>query len=155
MSCLRWLLRGDGGGGVRALYRGFGVMILRDVPSYGVYTVVYESLLVTMIRNNLTDKHGVVANLVSGGMAGVVCWGLIIPFDVVKSLMQADPSGARYSSVTDCVRQTYRTCGVRGFFTGITVCCLRAFPVNAVTFLFYNKCLHFLNDNVSWEFNTD
>ena len=138
---------------MRALYRGMGVMTFRDGPSYGVYTVVYELMLEKMIKYEMTDKHGVVANLVSGGMAGVVCWGLIIPFDVVKSLMQADPSGNKYSSVWDCVRQTYQTCGVRGFFTGITVCCVRAFPVNAVTFLFYNKCLNFLNENISWKFS--
>jgi solute carrier family 25 (mitochondrial carnitine/acylcarnitine transporter), member 20/29 len=29
-------------GGVRGLYRGLGVTLLRDIPSYGLYFAIYE-----------------------------------------------------------------------------------------------------------------
>lgn len=124
-------------------------MTYRDVPTFGVYTLVYEWLMHTLLTTRLSDKNGIVANLLAGGTAGVCCWSLIIPFDVIKSLMQADITHRKYNGMVDCTIKIYKMRGIRVFWTGLTVTCIRAFPVNAMTFLIYSKCLSFLNRKVT------
>ena len=140
---------------VASMYRGMLVMIYRDVPTFGLYTLVYTYLYKFFMRHEITDRKGIFANLMAGGTAGVCGWILIIPFDVVKSLVQADTSHTKYSGMWDCIVKTYRTCGLRAFWTGLPIVCARAFPVNAVTFLIYSKCLLFLNSNVTWGVNVN
>ena len=120
-------------------------MILRDVPTYGVYTLVYEGLYAFFVKNGYTDSKGIIANLLAGGISGVACWFPIMPFDNVKSLLQADTSHKKYSGFWDCSRKLYQSRGIRGFYTGVVMVSFRAFPVNAVTFLAYAKSLEYLN----------
>ncbi|ELU17194.1 hypothetical protein CAPTEDRAFT_133374, partial [Capitella teleta] len=138
--------------GILGMYHGTSSMVYRDAPTFGVYTVSYEFIFNQMTQRRIGDQHGVVASLVSGGMTGVITWVLAIPWDNVKSLIQADPSQTCFKSNWDCVKYIYEHRGVRGFFTGLGVCCLRAFPVNAVTFLVYSQLLRLLNSqSVSYQ----
>jgi len=58
--------------------------------------------------------------------------------------MQADLSGRRYGGLLDCARTVYVANGLGGFFSGLTVICVRAFPVNAIIFLVYTHALDYL-----------
>lgn len=71
-----------------------------------------------------------------GGLAGEALWLASYPLDVVKSKMQSDGFGpkSRYQGFTDCVRQTWRGEGWRGFWRGIGPTLARAMPVSAGTF---------------------
>jgi len=71
-----------------------------------------------------------------GGLAGELLWLGSYPFDVVKSKMQSDGfgTGMRYQGMVDCVRQTWRGEGWRGFWKGVGPTLLRAMPVSAGTF---------------------
>ena len=87
-------------------------------------------------------------------------WAGVIHIDVVKSRIQSDnPLNprygvffetpihdtchhicvfvSRYRGMLDCFRQCYIEGGIRIFFRGFTICCLRAFPTNGATFLGY------------------
>lgn len=78
------------------------------------------------------------AILMAGGVAGVMAWVFCTPMDVVKARMQMSGSGGReYSGVLHCMRVSLREEGVRVFFKGLLLNSIRAFPVNAVTFLSY------------------
>ncbi|KAL8677200.1 MAG: hypothetical protein Q9186_006342, partial [Xanthomendoza sp. 1 TL-2023] len=100
-----------------------------------------------------------------GGLAGETLWLSSYPFDVIKSKMQSDgfrqPETAtldkikknsgkvndekeggrregqvkRYRNLRDCVKQTWREEGGRGFWKGIGPTCVRALPVSAGTFI--------------------
>ena len=140
-QCIRWLHQKYG---FRGLYHGFGAMLLRDVPTYGLYMLIYEVLFVRIKDMDTTDDNGIIAGLVAGGVAGVVTWTCALPMDVVKSVVQADLDRSSYQNLLHCARFVYSTRGVRGFFAGWTVCSLRAFPTNAVTFLLYEQCRRLL-----------
>ena len=140
IACLRWTYRRHG---VAGWYRGAGVMAARDVPTFGVYMLVYR-LLVDRLGTRLSPAN-VTLHLVAGGSAGVVAWTLAMPTDVIKSLLQADVQRTRYSGAVDCARKLYAAGGAGAFGTGLGVTCLRAFPANAITFLVYAKTLHYLN----------
>ena len=94
-----------------------------------------------MMDRKWTDSHGAFASLLSGGTAGVISWLAIMPFDVVKSLYQADINKVIFSSMWDCTKKTYALGGVKKFYTGAVMACARAFPVNAVIFLVHTQCL--------------
>ena len=144
MQCMAAVYRQHG---ISGCFRGFYAMGVRDVPTFGVYVVVYEYLFHVLSQSRLTDNHGVLSSLVAGGFAGVACWSLIIPVDVVKSQLQADlvKNSGPSKSIWFYVRRTYQQHGVRGFLTGLQVTCVRAFLVNAVTFLFYSLVLRYLD----------
>ncbi|XP_074651668.1 solute carrier family 25 member 45-like [Tubulanus polymorphus] len=132
-------------GGLRRVYRGFTINAIRDLPASAAYWVVYTWFMEQ--TSTKFDKHGIMCELVSGGMAGVLSWYMIMPFDVIKSRMQADTFGTKYANTIDCVKQSYKLDGIRVFMKGSLVTALRAFPVNAATMLVYQKCMLFFNAN--------
>ena len=69
----------------------------------------------------------------------MIAWTSTFPFDVIKSRMQADGNNGvfLYKGVVDCVVQSYKTSGIRSFFSGLGPTLLRAFPTNAVIFSVY------------------
>ncbi|XP_002736823.1 solute carrier family 25 member 45-like [Saccoglossus kowalevskii] len=138
VDCLRSICKSEG---IPGCYRGLTIMLMRDVPANGIYFLSYEVLC-----RKLTSKSGKSPSpfvvLLAGGLAGALSWAAINPLDVIKSRLQADGvKGHKYNSIYHCVVDSYRTSGLRVFWTGLTINCLRGFPVNAVTFLVYSLIL--------------
>ncbi|XP_032413357.1 solute carrier family 25 member 45-like isoform X1 [Xiphophorus hellerii] len=137
IHCVAVILQQEG---VRGLYRGGAALALRDVPCYGLYFLPYE-----LIRKALTEtgeEPGTFAILMAGGVAGVVTWACATPMDVVKARLQMSGAGGQqYSGVLHCMRVSLKEEGVRVFFKGLLLNSVRAFPVNAVTFLTYESLL--------------
>ena len=96
-----------------------------------------------------THSQGVFASLLAGGLAGMTAWTLALPDNDTKSFIQSDVDHSRYRGVVDCARQVYRNRGIPGFFAGLTVIFLRAFPVNAIIFLVYTKSLRYLDSRTT------
>eukprot|EP01025_Chloroclados_australasicus_P018447 TRINITY_DN19691_c0_g1_i1.p2 TRINITY_DN19691_c0_g1~~TRINITY_DN19691_c0_g1_i1.p2 ORF type:complete len:280 (-),score=11.39 TRINITY_DN19691_c0_g1_i1:143-982(-) len=116
--------------GVKGFYNGFTITAIRDVPSFGVYFAVYEALKSRINATNLFNL------LMAGGIAGVISWAVIYPFDVVKSRMQ---SGMYSQQLTwqQCMVDCYKKEGMKALVRGIGACSVRAFCVNAVIFVAY------------------
>lgn len=77
---------------------------------------------------------------IAGGIAGVFSWLLILPLDFIKSRLQADHvTSPQYSGIKDCAVKTLRNEGLAAFYRGWLMVACRAFPVNAVIFLAYDK----------------
>ncbi|KAM4737171.1 solute carrier family 25 member 45 [Anableps anableps] len=137
IHCVAVILQQEG---FRGLYRGGVALALRDVPCYGLYFLPYE-----VTRKALTEtgeEPGTFAILMAGGVAGVVTWACATPMDVVKARLQMSGAGGRqYSGVLHCIRVSLKEEGVRVFFKGLLLNSVRAFPVNAITFLTYESLL--------------
>jgi hypothetical protein len=79
------------------------------------------------------------ASFIGGGIAGSATWALVYPIDVVKSVIQTAP----LNTPKEQLKSSYVTLKIlkeRGpvaFYRGLGVTVLRAFPVNAATFYFY------------------
>eukprot|EP00095_Tigriopus_kingsejongensis_P008085 maker-scaffold1604_size34042-snap-gene-0.14 protein:Tk08085 transcript:maker-scaffold1604_size34042-snap-gene-0.14-mRNA-1 annotation:"hypothetical protein DAPPUDRAFT_214129" len=117
--------------GVSGLYKGLGIMALRDCPSFGIYMIIYDHTVPVLSNHNVP-----LVSFISGGIAGVISWLSIMPLDVVKSMLQADnPQNPRYHSILQAYRACVKQFGWRGFFRGSLAVSLRAFPVNGATFL--------------------
>lgn len=75
-------------------------------------------------------------------MAGVVTWTCATPMDVVKARLQMSGAGGKvYTGILHCMRVSLREEGVRFFFKGLLLNSVRAFPVNAITFLIYESLM--------------
>lgn len=91
---------------------------------------------------NIFPPSGTFAILMAGGVAGVVTWAFATPMDVVKARLQMSGAGGReYRGVLHCMTVSIREEGVRVFFKGLLLNSVRAFPVNAVTFLVYESLM--------------
>lgn len=130
-DCVRYVLKE---GGLRSVFQGTGMTMVRDVPGNAAYFSGYEAFrrLFCYLEDRTTPSS--VGLLFSGGMAGALNWIVAIPFDTVKSRWQTAPKGT-YSSALDVARQTLATEGAKGFFRGMGPAIGRAFPANAACIL--------------------
>jgi solute carrier family 25 carnitine/acylcarnitine transporter 20/29 len=125
---------------LRGIGRGYWLTCLRDVPAFGFYFGTYDYMCRWELRRRglgHIDELSPAFICVAGGVGGTISWISSYPVDVVKSRYQIDGMGSgtyRYSSGVDCFRQTSRE-GWRALFAGLSPTLIRAFPVNAVTFV--------------------
>lgn len=118
--------------GLKGVFKGLPITVLREVPGFSTYFVTYELLT----RKNDDVPVSTVRMLFAGGFAGTASWILTYPIDVVKSRLQADGmvGPAKYLGALDCLKKSISSEGY-GFLTrGLTSTILRAFPTNAACF---------------------
>jgi len=142
LHCARSIMRE---GGVATLYRGTLITALRDSPATGAYFVVFEELerrLPLWVPALKGDR----SVLIAGGTAGVLTWAAAYPFDTVKTYIMSQPvdAPAHRRQVLPVARALLRENGVRWFYRGLGTCLIRAFPVNAATFLVYKRAKELL-----------
>ena len=127
------------------LYRGWGALAWRDGPGTAVYMASYHKLKGFGSLNSSASEE--VVEFFAGGFAGVLCWLSILPFDTVKTRLQFDAGASmpkyRYKGLFDGISSIVKTEGVQALFSGWKPLCARAFPVNAVTFLVYERVLKY------------
>lgn len=124
-------------GGLRSMYRGTTLTLARDIPGNIAWFGTYEYLKHTFTKmvngsaNANPKEKSTVAILTAGGLAGMACWAVCIPFDVLKSRQQAAPvSMTSYQVFQDLVRKE----GYAALFRGLKPALMRAFPANAACF---------------------
>jgi solute carrier family 25 carnitine/acylcarnitine transporter 20/29 len=124
--------------GARGLFKGLIPTLSRDVPGNAIAFGVYEALKQFMAGGPDTSQLGMGALLTSGGIAGAVCWALIYPTDVVKSVIQIDESHQpKYSGTIDAFKKLATSEGFKGLYKGFGPALARSVPGNAACFLAY------------------
>lgn len=142
--------------GIWGIYRGITPMMWRDVLPYGIYMLVYEYMIGVEERMHRLkrDRFGggsvvpVVSSpyeasliAVAGAVAGIVSWMFIVPFDVIKTVMQSETDPTVHKNMLHCARTLVERHGWRSLFRGSSMVIFRAAPVNSITFLGYEWCL--------------
>lgn len=113
--------------GIRGLYKGTTLTLMRDVPGNMVYFGVYE-----LAKRAL--GNGAPAALLAGALAGVSFWPVVLPMDCLKSRYQTAPDGT-YKNIGEVYSQLLEEDGAGGMFRGIKPAMMRSAPANAVSFL--------------------
>jgi solute carrier family 25 carnitine/acylcarnitine transporter 20/29 len=131
--------------GLRGIYRGTPVTLVREAITFGTYFSVYAAMIDFFQSRSKDGELGMGEVILSGAVAGITLWPLCFPFDVIKTKLQTDSfTEPKFKNARDCARQIYSTFGWRGFFKGIAPCMLRAGPVNGGTFAAYTLAFNSL-----------
>ncbi|XP_056664277.1 mitochondrial carnitine/acylcarnitine carrier protein-like [Monodelphis domestica] len=132
--------------GIRGIYKGTVLTLLRDVPANGMYFMTYEWLkdILTPEGKSVHDL-GALRILTAGGAAGIFFWVMAIPPDVLKSRFQTAPAGKYPNGFRDVLKELIAQEGVTSLYKGLTAVMIRAFPANAACFLGFEVALSFLN----------
>lgn len=127
--------------GIGGLYRGLGITILRDIPSFWAYFGLYEGLKAAFVYRRLGVADGSKSNgleqFLAGGFAGISAWLTAYPQDVVKSRVQMDYKYSNAKTAAQALIAETRGGNWRSLFRGFGPTILRAFPANAATFVAY------------------
>ncbi|KAM3185376.1 hypothetical protein ACTXT7_006508 [Hymenolepis weldensis] len=119
-------------GGIRSIYSGSGVTLLRDIPASGMFFLSYEWIKEILRRRNASKSDlSVHQTLFAGGMAGIFNWLVAIPPDVLKSRLQTAPIGKYPHGIRSIFQELMAKEGIFALYKGATPVLLRAFPANA------------------------
>ena len=122
--------------GVRNIYNGLGITVLRNTFSVGFFFWGYENTKILF-----TNEY--MGPFVGGAVAGLMCWGPTYPLDNIKTRIQTDTT-KQYKGIRDVITKVYKKYGHRGLWNGFTPCMIRAAVVNPFVFVAYEtgiKCL--------------
>jgi solute carrier family 25 carnitine/acylcarnitine transporter 20/29 len=135
LDCAKQVLKE---GGMASLYKGTVATLARDIPGtvayFGMYEFAKKELMAIQGIDPNKGQLSPVAVLTAGGLAGMACWTVGIPADVIKSRYQTAPEG-KYSGIVDVYRALIKEEGYAGLFRGLRPALIRAFPANAACFL--------------------
>ncbi|KAK7255365.1 hypothetical protein RIF29_28774 [Crotalaria pallida] len=139
--------------GLRGMFRGLRITMIRDSPSHGLYFWTYEYMREQLhpgCRKNCDESLDTM--LIAGGLAGVSSWILCYPFDVIKTRLQAQaqtPSCLKYKGIYDCFKKSIQEEGLVVLWRGVGTAVARAFVVNGAIFAAYEATLRILYKNGS------
>ena len=148
LDCIRKIKQKDGWLG---LNRGYWITLWREVPAFACYFATYDTMCTWRLRfteGMKLDDLSVPFLLVAGGLSGMLTWLVSYPCDVIKSRLQVDGmyGECRYNGISDCFKKSYLESGrdFRVFFKGLNSTLIRAFPVNAATFVTVTFMLRYM-----------
>ncbi|KAM7255725.1 hypothetical protein ACFE04_008623 [Oxalis oulophora] len=136
--------------GLKGMYRGFTITVLRDAPAHGFYFWTYEYMREQLHPGcRKTGQETLNTMLIAGGLAGVASWVSCYPLDVMKTRLQSqnENSPKRYNGIVDCFRKSVKQEGYNVLWRGLGTAVARAFVVNGAIFSAYEIALRCLFNN--------
>ncbi|XP_037338219.2 calcium-binding mitochondrial carrier protein SCaMC-2-A [Pungitius pungitius] len=102
-------------GGMRSLWRGNGVNVIKIAPESALKFMAYEQIkqLIGSDRASLN----IAERFVAGSLAGVIAQSTIYPMEVLKTRLALRTTG-QYSGISDCAKHIFRREGLRAFYKG-------------------------------------
>lgn len=109
--------------GLRALWRGVGPTLWRDVPFSGIYWFGYEEIKRSLASKGYAGAH---VAFISGALSGTTAAVVVSPFDTLKTRRQAIVMSAMAggssttTSLIGLCKNIVRTEGVSALYAGLT-----------------------------------
>ena len=91
-----------------------------------------------MVHPGKDERLTFVQNVVCGAVSGITAKSLVSPLEVVKILSQVGTRNARHG-LRKTFQTVYRNEGLKAFWKGNGVSCLRLFPYSATQFVAFNS----------------
>ncbi|KAJ2781406.1 coenzyme A transporter [Coemansia javaensis] len=124
--------------GVRGLFQGHSMQLVRVFPYAAVKFMSYEQLK-TRLGRRIGDEH--LRNFLAGSLCGVISLMVSYPLDMIRVRMaySLPAAGARPEGVVAVARRVFREeahrFGILNFFRGFTVSLMGIVPYGGVSFL--------------------
>ncbi|CAL8344162.1 unnamed protein product [Lota lota] len=121
-------------GGVRSLWRGNGVNIIKIAPETALKFMAYEQIKRLISSDNETLT--IVDRFVAGSMAGVIAQSSIYPMEMLKTRLALRKTG-QFLGISDCAWQIFRREGLRAFYRGYVPNMLGIIPYAGIDLAVY------------------
>ncbi|OQE27605.1 hypothetical protein PENSTE_c004G10389 [Penicillium steckii] len=137
-------------GGMRSLFAGNGLNVLKVMPESAIKFGAYESakrFFARMEGHNDTKRLLPVSQFLSGGLGGMVAQCFVYPLDTLKFRMQCSTveGGLRGNKlIAATARKVWNANGLLGFFRGLPLGLVGMFPYAAIdlsTFEYLKRAL--------------
>ncbi|XP_010874531.2 calcium-binding mitochondrial carrier protein SCaMC-2-A [Esox lucius] len=102
-------------GGMRSLWRGNGMNVIKIAPESAIKFMAYEQI--KRLIGNDKETLGILERFVAGSTAGVIAQSTIYPMEVLKTRLALRTTG-QYSSIFDCAKTIFRKEGLGAFYKG-------------------------------------
>ncbi|QRW00353.1 mitochondrial carrier protein [Ceratobasidium sp. AG-Ba] len=124
------------------IWRGFASSLVYR-SSFCWMFISYEVLMRSFSHLNGTrfEMSTPTANFLAGGFGSFGYWIMGVPFDNIKNRILAAPLDAPRLTFWPVAKGIYATQGWTGYFRGLSLCIIRAFPVNACAFFVYESLM--------------
>lgn len=116
--------------GLKGLYRGTGVTLVRDVP----YNVIFFPLY-SYLRERWGGEANVLGTFAAGCIAGALAAGTCTPMDVMKTRIQVPGGKERYGGTISCARMIWKEEGPQALLKGLFPRIAVVAPLFGVTLL--------------------
>ncbi|XP_048847690.1 calcium-binding mitochondrial carrier protein SCaMC-3b isoform X1 [Brienomyrus brachyistius] len=123
-------------GGVRSLWRGNGINVLKIAPESAIKFMAYEQIKWLMKGCKDGGSLRVHERFVAGSLAGATAQTIIYPMEVLKTRLTLRKTG-QYSGMVDCGKQILRREGVRAFYRGYVPNTLGIIPYAGIDLAVY------------------
>uniref|UniRef100_A0AAR2LIT7 Solute carrier family 25 member 23a n=1 Tax=Pygocentrus nattereri TaxID=42514 RepID=A0AAR2LIT7_PYGNA len=123
-------------GGLRALWRGNGINVLKIAPETAIKFLAYEQIKRLMHGSKDGGSLKVQERFIAGSLAGATAQTIIYPMEVLKTRLTLRKTG-QYSSVVDCARQILKKEGMQAFYKGYTPNILGIIPYAGIDLAVY------------------
>ncbi|TRY83625.1 hypothetical protein DNTS_022103 [Danionella cerebrum] len=102
-------------GGLRSLWRGNGINVVKIAPESAIKFMAYEQIK-RLIGSN-QETLGIVERLVSGSLAGAIAQSSIYPMEVLKTRLALGKTG-QFDGISDCAKHILKKEGLVAFYKG-------------------------------------
>ncbi|XP_059588216.1 mitochondrial adenyl nucleotide antiporter SLC25A23 isoform X1 [Alligator mississippiensis] len=121
-------------GGIRSLWRGNGINVLKIAPESAIKFMAYEQIKRAIRGQQETLR--VQERFVAGSLAGATAQTIIYPMEVLKTRLTLRATG-QYVGVADCARSILRHEGIRAFYKGYLPNMLGIIPYAGIDLAIY------------------
>uniref|UniRef100_A0A8C5PGS3 Solute carrier family 25 member 25 n=1 Tax=Leptobrachium leishanense TaxID=445787 RepID=A0A8C5PGS3_9ANUR len=121
-------------GGIRSLWRGNGINVIKIAPESAIKFMAYEQIKRVIGSNQ--ETLGIRERLVAGSLAGVIAQSSIYPMEVLKTRMALRKTG-QYQGVMDCGKKMLMKEGVSAFYKGYVPNMLGIIPYAGIDLAVY------------------
>uniref|UniRef100_A0A1A8L4L0 Solute carrier family 25 member 25 n=2 Tax=Nothobranchius TaxID=28779 RepID=A0A1A8L4L0_9TELE len=121
-------------GGVRSLWRGNGINVIKIAPESAIKFMAYEQI--KRLIGSDQETLGITERFVSGSLAGAIAQSSIYPMEVLKTRLALRRTG-QYSGIVDCAKHIFQKESVATFYKGYVPNMLGIIPYAGIDLAVY------------------
>ncbi|CAF1256632.1 unnamed protein product [Rotaria sp. Silwood1] len=122
-------------GGIRSLWRGNLMNVIKVSPETGLRLMSYETFK-RLVGQTQTHEISVIEKFLCGSAAGFTASALIYPMKTIKTRLTIRKTN-EYKSIMDCIMKIYRGEGLRAFYKGLLPSALAILPASGIELALY------------------
>ncbi|XP_063796185.1 mitochondrial adenyl nucleotide antiporter SLC25A24 [Pseudophryne corroboree] len=121
-------------GGIRSLWRGNGVNVIKIAPETAMKFWAYDQY--KKLFTSESGKLGTAERFIAGSLAGATAQTSIYPMEVMKTRLAVGKTG-QYNGMFDCAKKILKKEGVRAFYKGYLPNILGIIPYAGIDLAIY------------------